>query len=150
MLSRKAMLGFILIATSFGLHSPVGAQDQSLAYARVLPADLKWAPLPVMPKGAQSVILHGNPGKPGLFTMRVKVPANYKVPVHAHPDERVRTIISGTYYSAVGDNVTPRNSWLSLRERSRTCRPKPGSFLKREMKRLCLRSLVSAQLASTI
>jgi hypothetical protein len=25
--------------------------------------------------------------------------------VHSHPDERVRTIISGTYYSAIGDKV---------------------------------------------
>lgn len=81
------------------------AQDQSPAYARVTAADLKWSPLPSLPKGAQIAVLHGSPNKPGLFTIRVKLPANFKLPVHSHPDERVRTIISGTYYSATGDKV---------------------------------------------
>jgi hypothetical protein len=26
-----------------------------------------------------------------------------ELPVHSHPDERVRTVISGTYYSAIGE-----------------------------------------------
>jgi hypothetical protein len=50
-------------------------------------------------------VLHGNPGKPGLYTVRLKMPANSKMPVHSHPDERVRVIISGTYYSALGASV---------------------------------------------
>ncbi len=41
----------------------------------------------------------------GLFTIRVKLPPHFKLPVHSHPDERVRTIISGTYYSEIGDKV---------------------------------------------
>jgi len=56
-------------------------------------------------QGAQIAVLHGSPAKPGLFTIYVKLPANFKLPVHSHPDERVRTIISGTYYSAIGDKV---------------------------------------------
>jgi hypothetical protein len=81
------------------------AQDRSSEYARVTPAEIKWTPLPSMPKGAQIAVLHGSPAKPGLFTIRVKLPANFKLPVHSHPDERVRTILSGTYYSALGDKV---------------------------------------------
>lgn len=100
--SSKLTIGFIAIVFSFG--SPM-AQAQSPAYARVVPADIKWSPLPSMPKGAQIAVLHGSPAKPGLFTIRVKLPANFKLPVHSHPDERVRTIISGTYYSAIGDKV---------------------------------------------
>ena len=33
------------------------------------------------------------------------MPANSKMPVHSHPDERVPVIISGTYYSALGDKA---------------------------------------------
>lgn len=98
----KLMTGFVSFIVFFA--SPT-AHAQSPAYARVLPDDLKWTPLPSMPKGAQIAVLHGSPGKPGLFTIRVKLPANYKLPVHSHPDERVRTIIAGTYYSAIGDKV---------------------------------------------
>jgi hypothetical protein len=107
MASSKLMTGFILLIVSFG--SPI-ARAQSPAYARVLPSDIKWTALPSMPKGAQIAVLHGSPAKPGLFTIRVKLPANFKLPVHSHPDERVRTIISGTYYSAIGD--TGDNSTL--------------------------------------
>jgi hypothetical protein len=102
MASSKLMLGCILFIVLYG--SPT-ARAQSIAYARVLPDDTKWSPLPSMPKGAQIAVLHGSPAKPGLFTIRVKLPANFKLPAHFHPDERVRTIISGTYYSAIGDKV---------------------------------------------
>src|SRR5690348_13571970 len=81
------------------------AQERSTDYDRVTSADIKWVPLPSLPKGAQIAVLHGSLGKPGLFTMRVKLPPHFKLPVHSHPDERVRTIISGTYYSALGDKV---------------------------------------------
>lgn len=98
----KLMIGFVLIAILIG-STVARAQDQSTAYTRITPADLKWSPLPSMAKGAQIAVLHGNPAKPGLFTIRVRIPANFKFSVHRQPDERVRTIISGTYYSAIGD-----------------------------------------------
>ncbi|MHC2333513.1 cupin domain-containing protein [Bradyrhizobium sp. USDA 4454] len=81
------------------------AGDSSLEYDRVASTDIKWGPIPSMPAGTQSTVLHGNPGKPGLYTVRLKIPAHSKMPVHSHPDERVRVIISGTYYSALGDKV---------------------------------------------
>ncbi|MBC9883683.1 cupin [Bradyrhizobium sp. INPA01-394B] len=102
--SLKAVIGLIFLLTSIGL-SCAKAQERSADYERVTPADIKWAPLPSMPKGAQIAVLHGSLSKPGLFTIRVKLPPHFKLPVHSHPDERVRTIISGTYYSAIGDKV---------------------------------------------
>ena len=102
--SLKVMVSLLVMVTSLG-SSMAEAQDRSPEYARLTPADIKWNPLPSMPKGAQIAVLHGSPAKPGLFTVRIKLPANIKVPVHSHPDERVRTIISGTYYSAIGDKA---------------------------------------------
>lgn len=98
----KQIVGLICSVILLGSFT-ARAQDQSAGYARVVLADLKWSPLPSLPKGAQIAVLHGGPAKPGLFTIYVKLPANFKLPVHSHPDERVRTIISGTYYSAIGD-----------------------------------------------
>jgi hypothetical protein len=94
----------LAILAASGVYVAVAA-DSTLEYDRVTPSDLKWSPLPSMPTGTQSTVLHGNPAKPGLYTVRLKVPANSKMPVHSHPDERVRVIISGTYYSALGDKV---------------------------------------------
>jgi hypothetical protein len=100
----KLLIAWLLMVVLLGL-SGAEAEDRPLEYIRVTPADIKWSPNPSMPKGAQIAVLLGNPGKPGLFTLRVKLPANYALPVHAHPDERTRTIISGTYYSAIGDKA---------------------------------------------
>ncbi len=100
----KTIAGLMAILATSGICA-VLAEDSSLEYNRVTSSDIKWAPIPSMPKGTQATVLHGNPGKPGLYTVRLKIPANSKMPVHSHPDERVRVIISGTYYSALGDKV---------------------------------------------
>ena len=48
--SSKQIIGLMLSVIL--LESPIAlAQDQSPAYARVVPADLKWGPLPSMSKG---------------------------------------------------------------------------------------------------
>jgi hypothetical protein len=62
------------------------AQEHTLA-----PDDLKWGPTsPALPPGAQVAILTGDPAKEGLYVIRLKLPAGYKVPAHTHPhDEHV-------------------------------------------------------------
>lgn len=67
------------------------------------PADMKWQPGPTtLAKGAEVVILEGDPSKDGPFVMRIKLPDGFKVLPHTHPkDERV-TIITGTLYLGHG------------------------------------------------
>lgn len=52
----------------------------------------------------KTVVLYGDPAKPGLFVSRVKFSAGWKEPPHWHPDE-VRTVVvlSGTLYFGSGD-----------------------------------------------
>jgi quercetin dioxygenase-like cupin family protein len=52
--------------------------------------------------GIQTRVLKGNPNKPGLYTIQLTVPANIKIEAHAHPDDRVATVISGTWYIGYG------------------------------------------------
>jgi hypothetical protein len=70
------------------------------------PFDTKWVPaLSMLPAGAEMSILEGNPEKPGPFTLRLKLPANYSVPAHWHPyDERI-TVISGRLNMGLGDRL---------------------------------------------
>ncbi|MGC4038504.1 MAG: cupin domain-containing protein [Chitinophagaceae bacterium] len=51
----------------------------------------------------QVVVIYGDPAKPGLYTILLKVAANTKIPAHLHPDERVGTVVSGTWYFGYGD-----------------------------------------------
>ena len=75
---------------------------------RVTPSDVKW-PAPAAGgvgssgvSGTQTVVLKGDPAKPGLYSMLLRVGPNTKIEAHAHPDDRVATVISGTWYFGYG------------------------------------------------
>ncbi len=50
-----------------------------------------------MLKGSEIAVLSGDPKKAGPYVMRVKFPPNTNNPPHSHPDNRLVTIISGTW-----------------------------------------------------
>jgi quercetin dioxygenase-like cupin family protein len=52
--------------------------------------------------GVAIAVIDGNP-KEGAYTVRAKFSQNVKIPAHFHPDTRVVTVISGTYYFGAGD-----------------------------------------------
>ena len=51
----------------------------------------------------QVIVIHGNPSKAWLYTILLKVSANTKIAAHLHPDDRVGTVVSGTWYFGYGD-----------------------------------------------
>jgi len=53
-------------------------------------------------KGIQTRVLKGDPNKTGLYTIQLTVPANTKIEAHTHPDDRVATVISGTWHIGYG------------------------------------------------
>jgi quercetin dioxygenase-like cupin family protein len=78
------------------------------ATAQVNTADLKWGPAPaVFPKGATMAVLSGDPGKAGVFVIRLKMPAGYKVQAHHHPTDEFVTVISGELSLGMGDKLDP-------------------------------------------
>jgi quercetin dioxygenase-like cupin family protein len=72
-------------------------------HAVIRAADTAWGPAPpVLPAGAQAVVLYGDPGKPGAFAIRLKAPAGYRVPRHWHPTDEQVTLISGDFNLSMG------------------------------------------------
>lgn len=70
----------------------------------VTPGDLSWQDGPAsLPGGAQFAVIEGDPKQEGLFTMRLKLPANYRIPAHWHPADEHVTVISGTFNMGAGD-----------------------------------------------
>ena len=68
--------------------------------------DLKWGPAPaVFPKGAELAVLSGDPFKPGVFVLRLRMPAGYKIPAHHHPTDEMVTVISGDFTLGMGDKL---------------------------------------------
>ncbi|HEX5264553.1 MAG TPA: cupin domain-containing protein [Phenylobacterium sp.] len=83
----------------------------SSASAQVNSANLKWGPAPaVFPKGAQMAVLSGDPGKAGVFVIRLKMPAGYKIPAHHHPTDEYVTVMSGDFSLGMGDKLDPAKS----------------------------------------
>jgi uncharacterized RmlC-like cupin family protein len=69
------------------------------------PAELKWGPAPPgVPTAATATVLAGNPGEAGMFTLRLKMPANTKVMPHFHATDENITVISGNFQVGMGDN----------------------------------------------
>jgi quercetin dioxygenase-like cupin family protein len=85
---------------------PAGAADTP--HGMFTPSEIKWGDAPpTVPKGAKLAVLYGDPNKDGMFVVRVKLPANYRVPAHSHPTDEVVTVLSGTLFVGMGDKLAP-------------------------------------------
>jgi quercetin dioxygenase-like cupin family protein len=72
-----------------------GAKKESHALVKQAD-DLQWSKGPAsLPPGAESVVLEGDPAKEGMFTLRIKMPAGYRIPPHTHPKVERVTVLSG-------------------------------------------------------
>jgi quercetin dioxygenase-like cupin family protein len=60
---------------------------------------------PTLPAGAQMVVLDGHPAQSGPFTIRLKMPAGYKIPPHTHTVAERITVISGAVRLGIGDKL---------------------------------------------
>ena len=103
---RKTVLAATLVLVSL----PFGALAMD-EHAAMQPDALKWGPAPpALPPGAQLAVLSGDPGKNGLYVVRVKLPAGYKVPPHTHPTDETVTVISGTFHIGMGDSLDTKKA----------------------------------------
>jgi quercetin dioxygenase-like cupin family protein len=99
-----------IILVTFGIFitfaaTRIGAQSGAMI---VTPAEVKWPPAAAGAVGTsgvagiQTVVLKGDPSKPGLYTLLLRLGPNQKIEAHAHPDDRVAVVVSGTWYFAYG------------------------------------------------
>lgn len=87
-----------LIAATIGVAV---AQD---GHVMSSPKDLKWGDAPpVFEKGVSFTLVSGDPSKEGLYVVRLKMPAGYRVNPHWHPTDEHVTVISGTFALGMGD-----------------------------------------------
>ena len=78
----------------------------------IVPADkVQYAAAPpILPAGAQLAVLEGNPAEKGTVVMRLKLPANYKIPAHWHSTAEAVTVLSGTFNVGMGDKLMEKES----------------------------------------
>jgi uncharacterized RmlC-like cupin family protein len=50
-------------------------------------------------------VLAGDPFKDGPYVLRLKMPANYRIPAHHHPTTENVTVVSGSFHAGMGDKL---------------------------------------------
>ena len=91
-------LGLLLAGTAIAfaqdMRPPINADD------------VKWGPVPPnIAAGAQLAVISGDPSKEGLYVIRLKMPAGYKVPAHYHPQYENVTVLTGEFHVGMGDKL---------------------------------------------
>ena len=73
--------------------------------------DAKWGPAPPMlPPGAQIVVLAGDPSKPAPYTLRLRFPAGYDIPAHSHPGDENVAVVSGDLFMGMGNKLDKKSA----------------------------------------
>jgi quercetin dioxygenase-like cupin family protein len=72
------------------------------------PAEIRWQAGPAsFEAGAEMVVLEGDPGSPGVFTMRIRMPDGFRIAPHWHPNPERVTVLSGTFHLGSGEVLNP-------------------------------------------
>lgn len=94
----------VLVSIAAVVGIVVGQEAKAPAHVLTTAAEIQWGnPPPVFEKGASFAVISGDPGKSGLFVVRLKMPAGYKIAPHWHPTDEHVTVLSGTFALGMGD-----------------------------------------------
>lgn len=96
-----------------------GTETDDKGFVTLKPGNEDWKEAPGY-NGIQMMVVSGDPTKAGPYVVRVKFsPGTMSMP-HQHPDDRLVTVIKGTWYTGTSENFEPD-----------TTQPLPtGSFMK--------------------
>ena len=98
-------LAVLLAATAF---TTIGAQAWLNGSATLKLDDIPWPSAGAGGAGTsgaagiQTVVLKGDPTKPGLYVLALRASPNMTIQAHSHRDDRVATVLKGTWYFGYG------------------------------------------------
>jgi quercetin dioxygenase-like cupin family protein len=106
--TRRAYMQRFLLCCAVSIMTIVGVAvgqgGKAPAHVLTAAAEVKWGdPPPVFEKGASFTVMSGDPSQTGLFVVRLKMPAGYKIAPHWHPTDEHVTVLSGTFALGMGE-----------------------------------------------
>jgi quercetin dioxygenase-like cupin family protein len=96
---RNAIAACCLIVAAALPGTAIAADDH---HAIVRSDALKWVAPAAYAKGAQIAVIKGDPSKEGVYVVRLKVPAGYRIAPHTHPNDENVTVLSGAFGVGTG------------------------------------------------
>lgn len=82
------------------LASAATAQDH---HATAQADGLRWVAPAAYAPGAMFAVVRGDPSKEGMYVVRLKVPAGFRIAAHTHPNDENVTVLSGSFNIGTGD-----------------------------------------------
>ena len=112
-MQKIKLTGLLAVAALAGGAVVALAQTVPMAsgmdFTRITPDSVKW--VDYAGDGAQfgikEAFIYGDPTKPGLYVIRLKFPPGVMSSPHSHPETRIGTVISGTWWTGSGDKFDP-------------------------------------------
>lgn len=94
------------------------AEKDKAGFVRITPDEVKWTERPGY-DGVKFAVISGDPSKPGIYVIRAKFSPGTMTRPHWHPEERLVTVLQGTWWAGEGDTFDPE----------KTAPLKAGSFM---------------------
>jgi quercetin dioxygenase-like cupin family protein len=69
----------------------------------LFPDDVDWQPFAAFPPDVRLAVLVGDPTKPGLYVVRIKLPEGARVMPHTFPEDCICTVLEGTFCVGAGE-----------------------------------------------
>jgi len=104
---RKYFVALLAAAFVAGPVS-IGFAASSAKPTIVMAGKQHWMPGTGMIKGSQITVVYGDPSKPGLYVIQLKIPANTTYPAHYHGEDENVTVLSGMLWVGLGDKIEPQ------------------------------------------
>jgi hypothetical protein len=88
---------------------------QALPEMRILPAEMRGGAVDGNQIGSSGLagvhtkVLFGDPSKAGFYSILLFVPAHTTIQGHSHRDDRMATVVSGTWYFGYGDRFDAKS-----------------------------------------
>jgi quercetin dioxygenase-like cupin family protein len=116
--SNPAAAAWLALCMSLAV-APASAQTDSNGFVRLTPEQAEWKDVP-NGHGVQTAVVSGDPGKAGLYIIRVKFPPGIMSAPHFHPEDRHAVVLKGTWYTGTDDSWDP----------DKTVALKAGAYMK--------------------
>lgn len=99
------LLASTIATAAFAVFISGPSIPQGHDHRMIHPGDLNWSDVPSLPPGAKIAVIEGPMTDAVPFTVRLRLPANYRIPAHWHSAVERVTVLSGAFHMGVGDKL---------------------------------------------
>ncbi len=103
-MKRPSLLLLTLMPFALAVATAQESAAPASKHVMVKASAVQWGDAPpAFERGAQAAVIAGDPGKSGLFVLRLKAPAGYRIAPHWHSSDEHVTLIEGDLTVEMGE-----------------------------------------------